>query len=389
MRPIPLFLLFQLAVVLAMGCGRGQITPQSSLDTAATHYGRGLLALDEGDLRTAQAQFARTRGLDDEFPGGYVGDALVAAAQGEFFHARQSIERALHLDDGFVDAHVALGRIVVDEGIARRRDSGDWLQEATRSFKRAAQLAPGRADADYHRARAEAQAGDIDAALDSYRRVIARNRGVLVSRAMAEAERLQVIQRAAPGTRLGAQIANLDQISLAEMAVLLLEEMKLEDLVRQRRLDPDPGGFHPPGSIVEAPREVAEKTTAANITTAWARPWVQRAFDLGLPGLEPMPDGTSAADRVVTRAQFARVVEGILSLLMDEPDLSSRYIGEMSRFPDVRADHFSYNAITLSVDRGIMRPDSVSGRFRPSDPVSGAEALLIIRELQNAVRMEF
>jgi hypothetical protein len=74
---------------------------------------------------------------------------------------------------------------------------------------------------------------------------------------------------------------------------------------------------------------------------------------------------------------------------MDEPDLSSRYIGETSRFPDVRADHFSYNAIALSVDRGIMRPDSVSGRFRPSDPVSGAEALLIIRELQNAVRMEF
>jgi hypothetical protein len=36
-----------------------------------------------------------------------------------------------------------------------------------------------------------------------------------------------------------------------------------------------------------------------------------------------------------------------------------------------------------------MRPDPVSGRFRPEDPVSGAEALLIIRELQNAVRMEF
>lgn len=390
MRPILLCLsaAHLLTLVLAPGCGgRGHIVPQSLLDTAETHYGRGLLALDEGDQSTAQAQFERARGLDDDFPGSYVGDALIASAQGEYFRAHQSIEQALHRDADFVDAHIALGRIVVDEGLAKGRDSADWLQQATRSFRRAARLSPGRADADYHLARAQARAGELEAALASYQRVIAHNRGALVAKAMSEAERLQIVQRAAPGTKLGARIAMQERITSAELAVLLLEEMKLEELVRQRRATADPVAFRPPGSP-PAPAGRTE-TTSSQMATAWAQPWVQRALELGLPGLEPLPDGTPGAGEIVTRAQFARVVEGILSLLTGAADQMTRYVGEASRFPDVRADHFGYNAIALSVDRGIMRPDPVTGRFRPEDPVSGAEALLIVRELQNAVRMEF
>ena len=49
----------------------------------------------------------------------------------------------------------------------------------------------------------------------------------------------------------------------------------------------------------------------------------------------------------------------------------------------------AYNAIAVSVERGIMSADRITGRFRPDETVSGAEALLMIRELQNAVRMEF
>jgi hypothetical protein len=108
-----------------------------------------------------------------------------------------------------------------------------------------------------------------------------------------------------------------------------------------------------------------------------------------VPGFEPLPDGTFRGADPMTRAQYARVIEGILVLLHAEPGLATRYVGESSRFPDVVSDHFAYNAIALSVDRGIMTPDRVTGRFRPQDPVSGAEALVILRDLQNAVRMEF
>ena len=96
-------------------------------------------------------------------------------------------------DDDFVDAHIALGRIVVDEGLAKGRAPADWLKDATRSFQRAARLAPGRADTDYHLARAQARAGEVAAALVSYQRVIAHNRGALVAKAMSEAELTEAV----------------------------------------------------------------------------------------------------------------------------------------------------------------------------------------------------
>ena len=80
---------------------------------------------------------------------------------------------------------------------------------------------------------------------------------------------------------------------------------------------------------------------------------------------------------------------GILELIAGQADLATRYVGQPSPFPDVRADSYAFNAIALNVDRGIMAADTITGSFRPGDTVSGAEALVIIRELQNAVRMEF
>jgi hypothetical protein len=380
--------------LLAASCGsRREITPQSSLDTAAIHYGRGLIAFEEGDLQTAQAQFSQARGLDADFPGAYSGAALVMASQGDFFRARQSVEEALHRDASFVDAHISLGRIVMDEGLSKGRGTSAWLQEAMRSFERASRLAPDGADADFYMAQAQAQGGEVAAALTSYQRVIARNRGPLVSRAMAMARRLQIIQRAAPGTKMGARIAVQEEVSQAELAVLLLEEMKLEELITQRRTPHGPSPFRPPTRTVDASRTEPQSPTASlsarqKMGLAWALPWVQRALELGIPGFEVLPDG-SLATGSVSRAQFAQVVQGILSLLSAADDLTTSYIGQPSRFADVSGDHFSYNAIALSVDRGIMHPEPVSGRFRPDDPVTGADALLIVRKLQNAVRMEY
>jgi Tfp pilus assembly protein PilF len=141
-------LLLVLPLISACG-GPGNIRPQSPLDSAEAQYSRGLVALEEGDLRTAQTQFERAHALDDDFPGSIVGDALVAVAQGEHFRARQAIERALHIDAKFVDAHVALGRIVTDEGMFKGRDTDDWLEESTRSYTRAARLDPDRAEPDF------------------------------------------------------------------------------------------------------------------------------------------------------------------------------------------------------------------------------------------------
>jgi hypothetical protein len=155
-------------------------------------------------------------------------------------------------------------------------------------------------------------AGRFADALVAYQLVIARNRGPLVERAMAESERLQVIQIAAPGTHAGVIIAMQEKIMLAELAVLLLEEMKLEQLIRQRRAPDSVDGFRPP-PVGANPQQGISKLSAAS---GWARPWVERAFELGLPGLEPLPDGSLGEDLKVTRASFARaIVAGMTDLL--------------------------------------------------------------------------
>jgi len=93
---------------------------------------------------------------------------------------------------------------------------------------------------------------------------------------------------------------------------------------------------------------------------------------LGIPGFKLLPDGGFHSDEPVTRAGYARVERGDLTLLTADPSLSTRYVGETS-FPDVRGDSYAYNAIAVSVERGIMSADRTTGRFRPEDTVSGVE----------------
>ena len=82
-------------------------------------------------------------------------------------------------------------------------------------------------------------------------------------------------------------------------------------------------------------------------------------------------------------------MQTIMIMATGDEGLATKYIGETSRFPDVNGSHFAYNAIALMVDRGIMHADKMSGAFELNGNMSGADALLAIRDFQNALRMTF
>ena len=82
-------------------------------------------------------------------------------------------------------------------------------------------------------------------------------------------------------------------------------------------------------------------------------------------------------------------MQNILVMATGDESLATKYIGQPSRFPDVNPSHYAYNAICLMTDRGIMSADKMTGAFKLNDKVSGADALLIIRDFQNALRMTF
>ncbi len=378
-------LLIVLGFSFLSACGPKKLESVSPLDSAPNHYQRGLVRLDQGDLFTAQREFERARALDPGFAGAHVGNALVAMKQQDFWRARKDIEQAIHKDNDFIDAYIALGRIVTEEGVQRNFKIKDWLKEALSAYRKALRKDPDHTAVYFYQGVTYLSALDLEAALESFTYVLEQNRGPLIEKAMAEVEKIQMIQRAAPGSEISLKIALVPQISRAELAVLLLEELKLTDLVRQRPGLDRQTGFRTP----QQGTNDNSAPVATDIAHSWAQPWIEEVLELGISGLEVFPDHTFQPEKPLTRANYALANQGVLMLLTGDSSLATRYIGEPSRFPDVRSDFYAYNAIALSTARGIMAADKVSGRFRPNEPVSGAEALVIIRELQNAFRMEF
>ena len=377
-----------LAVLALTSCASRSLTPASVLDTAQNNYRAGLTRLDAGDLAGAQRAFDRAIALDPSYANAYAGSALIAMAQKEYAVGHERIQEALRSDRSCVDAYLALGRLIAAEGEDSRQKPETWLPEACGALKRAAKIAPGDPRVPYYEGVVFEQALHLDEARRAFKRAMELGGSPWDARAARALALLQKAERAAPGSVLGQRIALQPEITRAELSVLLIDELRLRDLMRRRpvRLS-RPGGssrFIPPST---APSEA--RTVPEDVRDTWAQPWIEEVLELGFPGLECFPDGSFQPDAGVTRADYARVVEELLVVITGDTGLRTRYVGGSSRFPDVRSDHYAYNAIALVTERGLMSVDPLSGAFRPEDPVSGAEALSLIRDLQHESLMEF
>ena len=108
---------------------------------------------------------------------------------------------------------------------------------------------------------------------------------------------------------------------------------------------------------------------------------------IGMRGLEVYPDGNFRPDELVVRASYAMMIEDILVKITGDNALATRFIGGSSPFPDLRADLPYFNAVMVATSRGLMEAkDMVSGAFSTLDPVSGADALLVIRKMREELR---
>ncbi len=368
---------FILLLALSLtACGSRQIARNSPLDTPQNHYQQGLVDLQEGRVVAAERGFDRARQLDADYPGSYVGLALVALARSDFHRARQQVEQAMRRDRKFVDAHIAKGRIISAEGVEWKRDTSTWLAEAERAYAEAERINPEVSDIYWHWAQSYLLVGNLPQAKSKLERILEGGRGEWVEQALEEVERIQKVERSAPGSSQGQAIGLKSAITRAELAILLVEELKLPELVRKR------------GAVSQ--RVNAEGVEPSDIGASWARPWIETVLALGISGLEVFPDGSFRPDEPVSRAEYALVNQGILVLLSGDRGLATRYIGEPSRFPDVRSDYYAYNAIAVCVERGLLQvADRRTGLFQPDASVAGADALLVVRELQNAFRMEY
>jgi len=163
---------------------------------------------------------------------------------------------------------------------------------------------------------------------------------------------------------------------------LFMEELKVAELF-DRKAATTPGFMTP--TQMEA---MQQSISPVDVAGHWAEVWINDALEYGV--MDVFPDGLFYPNETVTRAGYAMAVQRLLVAATGDNSLETRYIGESpSRFSDVQSTVPAYNAMALCSERGIMQADVITGRFNPTGLVSGADALLIIRTLQNSLRMTF
>ena len=384
-----------LFLVTVFGCGPKPIKEESVLDTPQNHFTRAMVDFENNDMAAAMAGFERATALDPDFGPGYSGMALVVAKRAEMSKDRDKAEdmfdKAHELADKGIDKakNSADARVIKGRVYTMEKKDNDWVKDAVKEFDKAIEIKPDYSMAHYYKGITYKQGYQFGNAVNAFRKVV-ELKGDYATEANAEWELVQKIERAAPGTNVGAKVALIKEIDRADLSVLLMSELKLMEIMKKKRPKVYDTSFKAPEDPTKLQATAVTKMEAAtDIQGHWAESWIKDVIETHVPGLEAYPDHTFKPDQPITRANYAKVMEGIMIMVTGDESLATKYIGEPSRYPDVRPSHYAYNAIALMTDRGIMKADKMTGEFRLNEKMSGADALLAIRDFQNALRITF
>ena len=174
---------------------------------------------------------------------------------------------------------------------------------------------------------------------------------------------------------VGKKIAIKESVTRADLAALLIDEMRIDKLFAGRI-----------ASETQLTAMIAE-FTPADIMNSPFKQEIMTILKWKVRGLEPKYDALTMANlfkpsESVKRGEMAFILEDILIKLTGDETIATAYFGqEKSPFPDVRTTSPFFNAVMNMTSRGILEGE-LSGDFRVNDPVEGAEALLAIRMLR-------
>jgi Tfp pilus assembly protein PilF len=375
-----LILLVAALAVVVSSCGPKAAPSTSVMDSPEYHYKTGLRYLDKDQIDDALKSFDRAIALDPKSPLGYIGKGLALGKKGDFKPAFENMSKGKGLDKG-IEANIGMIRLH-----SMQRGKG-WVQEAEGEYKAGLKKDANSAPLDYYMGMAYKAALDFDKAAEMFRKVIGMNKE-FTGEANTEWALIQKIQRAAPGTEIGKKIALIDKIYRADVAALFDQEMNLEKLFTKRGTKTYDTAFKAP---TESSTKMATETTtklepATDIADHWLKPSIETVLTLQIRGLEPGPNHKFEPDKLITKGEFALMLEDILIKVSGDEKLATKFLGATSPFPDLRNDQYFFSAAMTAASRGYLEADKATGEFKPGDPVSGADALLSIREFKNQLK---
>ncbi|HXY53123.1 MAG TPA: S-layer homology domain-containing protein [Nitrospirota bacterium] len=376
-----LMLMVAAIAVVAVGCAPKSAPPTSVMDTPEYHYKNGLKYLDNDQIDEAMKSFDRAIALAPKSPLGYIGKGLAFGKKGDFKAAFENMDKAKGYEEKGIESRIGMIRLY------SMQRSKDWIKDAEKEFKAASEKDPNNAALYYYMGEAYKVSFDFDKAADMFHKVLDLNKE-FTGEANAEWAVIQKIQRAAPGTVIGKQIALIDKIDRADISALFVQEMDLEKLYTKRGPKTYDTTFKAPEETTTAfsPEKTVKMEPATDIENNWLKPSIDTVLKLHVRGLEAGPNHKFEPDKLITRAEFALMLEDILIKVSGDDKLATKYVGSPSLFPDVRSDYYAFNAIMVVTSRGFIEADKATGEFKPNDPVSGADALLSIREFKNQLK---
>ncbi len=375
-----LILLVAALALLVAACSRMIAPPTSLMDSPEHHYWNGLKYLDNDQIDEAMKSFDRSISLDPKSSLGYIGKGLAFGKKGEYKPAFDNMSEGKRLDKG-IGGHIGMIRLY-----SMQRAKG-WVSDAENEFKAAQMKDSNSAQLHYFMGMAYMVALDFDKAETMFKTVLGINKE-FIGEANAEWALVQKIQRAAPGTEIGRKIALVDKIDRADIAALFDQEMDLEKLFTKRGVKTDDTAFKSPAeSSTTMENEKAIKMEAAtDIANHWLKPSIDLVLKLHVRGLEAGSNNTFKPDKLITKGEFALMLEDILIKVSGDEKLATKFLGATSPFRDVGNDQHFFTAAMIATSRGFLDADKATGEFKPDAPVSGADALLSIRVFKNQVK---
>lgn len=376
------------AMVLALSlaaCAGAPRRPAGLMDTPAHHASLAGDFLDRGECAKALAEYGLALELAPGHAPSLAGKSVALAClkkPEEAEAAMNQAESAAETDADELALAVFRLRLLAVRARSGGLERAGLPKAVAREVKKGAALDERHAPLYFHAGEAWLEALDFSRALESYARALELGGG-LAERARQRMDLVSKVQRAAPGSLVGREIALVPAVSRADMAALLLQELGAAKLYRRTAAAPA-AEFVPPAGAARPRYEESGPPDAAGHPL---RQDIALVLELGVKGLERMPDGTFRPDEPLTRAEAAMVWEDVIVRATGDKGLATLYVGGASPFADLASDHPAFNAAVLAATRGIMDAGARSGRFEPLGPVSGADALLSIKRLKDALNV--
>lgn len=382
-------LLFVLCVLLSLAAcsGKGPRKSGGIFDSPRHHYTVGLDHLDDGELPKAGKEFKLALELDPDYPPALAGMAAVLAEKGEREPALEYLEpaedKAEDLDE--TETFERMQPLVLRMRVLASLYENEQLTEESLidgvegALEQSADLDPGDPAPVFYAGEAYLAALRLAEAERLYSRIAGLQRGYEIE----ADERLILIskvRRVGSGSSVGKRIALVDAVKRADMAALLVEELRIAQLFAHSD-DSDKTAFAPPKRQNKVRKDRYEEMGVPDIQGHPLQNDIELVLGLGVRGLETFGDGSFRPGEPVGRAEAAMIYADIIVRASGKPELAGDFIGEKSPFLDLGNDHPAFNSVMLCVTRGLIKADVRSGLFRPADPVPGVDAMTALRTL--------